>query len=144
MPTSTIVLPAGNVWRAWASRRHIQAAVCARWLESIDSGEVLFCRVTQMGLLRLLTHESVMGTDVLSPRNAWRVYQEMLGDERIQFAPEPFSLEQEWRKITEQDKPSPKIWTDAYLVAFARAAGVRMVTLDRAVLSLAGETLLLN
>lgn len=97
-----------------------------------------------MGLLRLLTHESVMGSDVLSCREAWRVYRTILTDERIQFAPEPFTLEQEWRKVTMHERPAPKIWTDAYLIAFARAAGMQLVTLDRGVLSVAKEALLLK
>lgn len=41
---------------------------------------------------------------------------------------------------------SPEIffWTDAYLAAFARAGEFRLVTLDRAVLSLTKEALLLR
>jgi hypothetical protein len=31
--------------------------------------------------------------------------------------------------LTAQDRPTPKIWTDAYLAAFARAGGMRLVTL---------------
>ncbi len=45
--------------------------------------------------------------------------------------------------MTRQDRPTPKIWTDVYLIAFARAAGMQLVTLDRAVLSIASEALLL-
>jgi len=97
-----------------------------------------------MGLLRLLTNESVMGHEVQSSRDAWRIYQTMVSDARIQFAPEPFTLETEWRRLTTQDKPSPKIWTDAYLVAFARAAHFQLVTLDRAVLSIESDALLLR
>ena len=67
----------------------------------------------------------------------------MLSDERVQFAPEPFSVEQEWRKLTLFDKPAPKVWTDGYLVAFARAGVMRLVTLDRAMASMSGEALLL-
>jgi hypothetical protein len=70
---------------------------------------MLFCRVTQIGLLRLLTSEIVMREDVLSTRKAWNVYQSVLEDNRIQFAPEPF------------------------LTAFARVTGMRLVTMDRAV-----------
>jgi predicted nucleic acid-binding protein len=108
------------------------------------SPQLFFCRVTPMGLLRLLTSEAVMGSDVLSSRDAWRTYRAILADERIQFAIEPFALEHEWRKLTVQDRPTPKIWTDAYLAAFARAGGMQLVTLDRAVLSMAGEALLLT
>lgn len=144
MPTSKTFLPDVNVWLALASRRHVHAPICSSWISSIQSGEIVFCRVTQMGLLRLLTNESVMGSDVLSSREAWRVYRTILEDERIQFASEPFALEPEWKKLTVQDQPTPKIWTDAYLAAFARAGGMQLVTLDRAVLSLAREASWLN
>jgi len=62
----------------------------------------------------------------------------------VQFAPEPFTLEQGWRRLTAQERPTPKIWTGAYLAAFARAGGMRLATLDRAVLSIAREALLLK
>src|SRR5579872_633489 len=142
MPKSKTFLPDVNVWVALASARHIHASACSQWLNSIESGDVAFCRVSQMGLLRLLTNGSVMGGDVLSSQDAWRVYRRMLADERIHYAPEPYALEAEWRRLTTHDHPAPKIWTDAYLAAFARAAGMRLVTLDRAVLSLAEEALL--
>ncbi len=60
----------------------------------------------------------------------------------MQFAPEPFTQEQERRRLTAQERPTPKIRTHASLAAFARAAGMRLVTLDRAVLSIAREALL--
>jgi toxin-antitoxin system PIN domain toxin len=132
-----------NVWLALTSRRHIHACTCADWLNSIDTEQAAFCRVTQMGLLRLLTNESVMGGDVLASRDAWRVYRSILADERVQFAPEPFALEAEWRKLTSQDRPTPKIWTDAYLAAFSRSAGMQLVTLDRGAASLSGVGALL-
>jgi toxin-antitoxin system PIN domain toxin len=144
MPTSTTFLPDVNVWLALASQRHVHAPLSGAWLNSIQGGDVAFCRVTQMGLLRLLTHESVMGTDVLSSREAWRLYRTILADERIQFAPEPFAVEPEWRKLTMQDRPAPKIWTDAYLIAFARAAGMQLVTLDAGVASIERKALLLK
>lgn len=144
MPTSKIFLPDVNVWLALASRRHIHSQICSAWLSSIDSGPVVFCRVSQMGLLRLLTTEAVMGEDILSSRDAWRAYQAMLGDERVSFAPEPFSLEPAWRKLTVQDRPAPKAWTDAYLSAFAHTGGMQLVTLDRAMLAIAGDALVLK
>lgn len=81
-------------------------------MNSIAS-EVAFCRITQMGLLQLLTHESVMGSDVLSAQQAWRTYRAILSDERIHLAPEPLRLEQEWGKLTMQEQPTPKIWINA-------------------------------
>jgi toxin-antitoxin system PIN domain toxin len=144
MPRSKIFLPDVNVWVALATRRHAHSAACANWLTSLQQAEIIFCRVTQMGLLRLLTNESVMGRDVLSSRDAWRVYARILTDDRMAFAPEPFTFEGEWRKLTTSDRPTPKIWTDAYLAAFARSAEMRLVTLDRAVLALDPNALLLS
>ena len=97
-----------------------------------------------MGLLRLLTNESVMDSGMLTLRNAWRAYETMLGDERVQFAHEPIGLETEWRTITQLDKSATKFWTDAYLIAFARTAGVQLVTLDRAIAAAAPEALILG
>ena len=145
MPRSKTFLPDVNVWLALASRRHVHATICSDWLNSIDGDQVAFCRVTQMGLLRLLTNESVMGSDVLASRDAWRVYRSMLADERLEFAPEPFTLEPEWRKLTSQERPTPRIWTDAYLAAFARSSGMQLVTLDQGAAALSnGSALLLG
>ena len=145
MSRSKTFLPDVNVWLALASRRHVHATICGEWLNSIDTDQVAFCRVTQMGLLRLPTNESVMGSDVLASRDAWRVYPSILEDERVDFAPEPFTLEQEWRKLTSEGRPTPKIWTDAYLAAFARSAGMQLVTLDRGAAALSdGSAVLLG
>jgi toxin-antitoxin system PIN domain toxin len=136
MPISKIFLPDVNVWLALVSGRHLHAQICGAWLNALQPGSVALCRVSQMGLLRLLTSESVMGKDVLLSRNAWRAYRAILADERVSLVPEPFSLEEDWAKLTIQDMPTPKVWTDSYLSAFAHRAGMRLVTLDPAVLTI--------
>ena len=143
MPRSTIYLPDVNVWVALASRKHVHYGVCSAWLDKIESETVVFCRITQMGLLRLLTNPAVMGADVLTSRDAWRAYRTILSDERIGFAPEPFTLEEGWKKLTTLDRAALKIWTDAYLAAFAQSAAMRLVTLDRGLLALAPQSLCL-
>ncbi len=40
-------------------------------------------------------------------------------------------LEPLWRNYTQGEAFSPKIWNDAYLVAFARAAPYELVTFDK-------------
>lgn len=144
MPRSKTHLPDVNVWLARASERHVHAALCSHWLERVESDELIVCRVTQMGLLRLLTNTSVMADDVLTSRAAWGIYRTLLADHRIRFMSEPHGVEEQWRKLTTHDRPAPKTWTDAYLVAFARSAALQLVTLDRAVLSLAPEAVFLH
>lgn len=97
-----------------------------------------------MGLLRLLTNQKVMGTEVLTLQAAWRAYRTMLLDERVQFAHEPFALEREWQKITMVDRPAHRVWTDAYLIAFARASEMRLVTLDQRLRTTAPDALFLQ
>jgi hypothetical protein len=42
----------------------------------------------------------------------------------------PLELEQHWRSFTKDATYPPKIWTDAYLAAFARAAQLHLTTFD--------------
>lgn len=143
MPRLTGFLPDINVWLALASPRHVHSPLCVEWLNQTEV-PILFCRLSQMGFLRLLTNASAMGPDVLSSNDAWGAYHSMLCDERIGFAPEPFALEEEWRKTTLHPKPMAQNWTDAYLAAFAQCAGLRLATLDCALASKADQALLLT
>jgi predicted nucleic acid-binding protein len=58
-----------------------------------------------------------------------------LGDSRIAFLPEPDDFEREIRSRSRLSSQSPKIWADAYLVAFASVSGLNLVTFDRALRS---------
>ena len=62
-----IYLPDINVWIALAVAEHVHYEPAAEWLrEPLDSSskdEIAFCRVTQMGFLRLLTSPKAMGKD---------------------------------------------------------------------------------
>jgi predicted nucleic acid-binding protein len=41
-------------------------------------------------------------------------------------------LETHWRNLTQGQSFSTKVWNDAYLAAFALAAGLKMITFDQA------------
>jgi hypothetical protein len=84
-----------------------------------------------MSLLRLLSTPAVMGPDVLSRGAAWTVIDLLRADSRIAWAAEPVGLEQVWRAISAREDNSHRLWTDDYLAAFAQAAGLTLVTLDR-------------
>jgi hypothetical protein len=136
-------LPDVNVWLALAYEGHAYHAVASAWLAENDATQVLFCRVTQMGLLRLLTLEAVMGPDVLAQTRAWSAYDRLSSDERIAFASEPPGVENQWRRFTRERRPRPRAWTDAYLAAFAASGRHRLVTFDFGLASLRGITSLL-
>lgn len=73
-----------------------------------------------------------MGVDVLSQAEAWRIYDGWLGDDRILLLDEPPLMEASFRAFSQQKRPSPKDWADAYLAAFAAIAGLRLATFDQA------------
>jgi len=121
-----------NVWLALLDPGNANHALAkAREKELVGRG-VALCRVAQMGCLRLLTTEAVMGTkDTRTMSGAWADLDRFLALEGVVFHDEPPGLEREWRKLTALDIAAPKLWTDAYLAAFAIAARLRFVTFDK-------------
>lgn len=130
------LFPDVNVWLALTHDRHRHHPVAVDWLAGEDA-VLFYCRFTQLGLLRLLTTEQVMGADVMSQRDAWGAYSRWFEDERVQFHREPETQEFEtrFRELSSRRERSPKVWADAYLAAFALSAGLNFVTFDRAFLS---------
>jgi toxin-antitoxin system PIN domain toxin len=126
-----IYLPDVNIWIALTSNRHVHQQIATEWLQGIGQDTIAFCRVSELGFLRLLTNPHVMGKDVLSPAQAWRVYDEWRTDDRVVFLPERAGFSEQWRQLGNQILGGANAWTDAYLAAFAAHANATIVTLDR-------------
>lgn len=124
---NTLNFPDVNVWLALLWNRHVHAERAREWFEGIADEQFLFCRLTQIAVLRLLTTQSVMKTDVKTMKQAWRVWSQIWVDDRIAFLDEPAGLDQEFQARSSAGTASPKIWADAYLSAFAAVAGLRFV-----------------
>ena len=119
-----------GVWLAAVWGRHIHHPVTADWFGK-EADDILFCRVTQMGLLRLLSNPAIMGDDAVDRSQAWRTFDQLGADERVLWADEPAELDAVWRAISARDDKTHKLWTDDYLAAFAQASDATLVTLDR-------------
>jgi len=132
-----------NVWLALVWSRHIHSTRAREWFERSSEEKFLFCRITQMTVLRLLTTAAVMGSDVKKMHQAWELWDEVCADNRIESLPEPEALEQEFRRLSARQSPSPKVWVDAYLLAFASVAGLKLVTFDRGLRSRGPEVYVL-
>jgi toxin-antitoxin system PIN domain toxin len=131
--TKSFLFPDINVWVALTHAGHVHHLVASDWFTDLDADVRFgFCRFTQLGLLRLLTAEAVMGDEVLSQTEAWRVYDRWMQDDRVTLLDEPPGLERRFRALTRSRHASPKVWADAYLAAFAEASQITFVTLDRA------------
>jgi len=133
--TTSFLFPDLNVWLALSVQSHIHHRAAARWLEALPGSQRLcFCRFTQLGVLRLLTTAQLMGADeVLTQVQAWGIYDEWLSDERVLFVQEPQNLEKSFRELTQLRRAAPRDWADSYLISFARAAGLQLVTFDKAI-----------
>lgn len=130
-----------NVWVAAACQGHRHHSSAAAWFASINDGKIGFCRLTQLGFLRLLTHPSVMREEVMNPAEAWKAFDQLAGDDRVTFYTEPEheELQGSFRQLTTEKRFAHQQWPDAYLVAFARVGGLVLVTFDRGLKGLAGR-----
>lgn len=124
-------MPDINVWIALASDRHVHHEAAKNWFAAVELGGAAFCRVTQMGFLRLITNRHVMVADVVTQKEAWQVYQKLSRDPRVTYLHEPSGIENEWQRLTQSGSASTNTsWTDAYLAAFALMRGLKAVSFD--------------
>lgn len=140
---NTLNFPDVNVWVALIWKDHIHSGTARAWFEKAASEQFLFCRMTQISVLRLLTTQRVMGSDVQTMTGAWKLWDRVTADDRITYIPEPEGLERSFRTMSRLGSPSPKVWADAYLLAFASAAGLKLITFDRALRSSSADMLVL-
>ncbi len=131
-----------NVWLALLWSRHVHSERARLWFEKASEEEFFFCRFTQVTVLRLLTTEAIMGKDAKTMAEAWGLWDRVWADSRIAFLAEPDSLEKEFRSRSRLASRSPKVWADAYLLAFAAVADLKLVTFDRSLKS-TGDVLVL-
>jgi uncharacterized protein len=118
-----------NVWLAAAWARHVHHAVAKRYIDAEET-DMLFCRVTELAFLRLVTNRAVTGDDALTRRQAWDLLIALQEDPRIKFVAEPRGLAPLWVAFSKRDDRSHLLWTDDYLAAFAQAMNAELVTLD--------------
>jgi hypothetical protein len=131
-----------NVWLALATPEHVHAAIAKRWWGQ-ENGTIAFCRLTQLGFLRLMTTAAAMDGRPLTIAEAWRVYDRFYDDDRVTLISEPQEVEGRFREKAVGRTASPKVWADAWLLAFAQAAEGVLVTFDKA-LSARGALCLLS
>jgi uncharacterized protein len=113
-----------GAWLAAVWGRHVHHLVAADWFGK-EADDIIFCRVTQMGLVGLLSSSAIMGDDAVDRSEAWRIYDQLRADERVLWADEPAELDAVWRAISARADKSHHLWTDDYLAALPRLATLR-------------------
>lgn len=121
-----------NVFIAITLKSHAHRARAVEWVSALSQGEILyFCRATEQSYLRLLTMKELMQEDVCTNEEAIQTYKKLRSDPRIDFAKEPQGIDGQWFEFASAGTPSPKLWMDAYLAAFAVHSKMRLATFDR-------------
>ena len=111
--------------------RHAFREIALRWFDSTAVGDVVLPRISRLGVLRLLCNAQVMGRDVLRPGAAVEALEILEADERIVLLHEPDGVDALLKEYVATLAATPNLWTDAYLAAFAKAAGLELVSFDR-------------
>lgn len=136
----TLFFPDVNVWLALSIAGHVHSEDAWRWLGALrPDGQLILCRYTQLGMLRLLTNPAITGTPPLTVKEAWQVYDRWLQDPRVAFYPEPKSIDADFRKATKRLSAlsARKSIGDCWLMAFAIGVEASLVTFDRSLHDLA-------
>src|SRR5690349_6155093 len=97
----TLFFPDLNVWLALSDGSHEHSGDAWDWMNRLPrNAKLIFSRYTQIGLLRLLVTQSVMGNAALTLGDAWAVYDRWLEDPRVEFYPEPRDADDVFRRVT--------------------------------------------
>ena len=126
-----------NVWLALALEEHPGHRAAQTWFmeQKLEPESLLFCRSTEQSLLRLLSSEKIlnaMGSHTLSNEQAIDAVEKMQRHPGVATKAEPVNVRSLWLRLATRPTPSPKLWMDAYLAAFAITGGHQMVTFDKA------------
>ena len=130
-------LPDINVWLALAVEEHPHhAAARGYWLSACASGTapaptLWFCRVTMLGLVRLLCQPKVVGEGALALDQALALYARFRAIPDVGLLADAEGCEARLQALVTAAAPlPPRLWTDAYLAAMAQSAGLKLVSFD--------------
>ena len=125
-------LPDINVWIAIGFDTHAHHVSARSWFNTVPTDHLCyFCRQTQLGFLRIINNPAALGDSAITQNEAWHLYDQLLGYERVSFAVEPSGMETAFRHMTAGKLYSTKTWNDAYLAAFAQTVGFEIVSFDK-------------
>ena len=141
---SSLSSPDVSVWLAILLADHVHRDLARAWWDADQSDVIAFIRFTQLGVLRILTTAAAMSNRPLTMPDAWGAYDRLFTDERVAFLDESPNVESRFRRHSREESASPKLWADAWLVAFAEEAGGTIVTFDHALAARARQSLLLE
>lgn len=125
-----IDIPDVNLWLTLVDQDHEHHARARRYWEAEAAGDMAFCRVTMLGLLRLLTNTRVMRGAPFTAVGAWEAYQSFTALPEVCFIEDSFAAQERFEQWTRRRDFPAHFWTDAWIAALASASGARVVSFD--------------
>lgn len=124
-------LPDVNVWLALTLEDHPHHLAAQQYWNDTRPRNLAFCRVTMLGYTRLLCNSHVMGGDPMTMIEAWQAYESLIARPLISFIHEPNTIDSTFKSIIAlTPNLNSRMWTDAYLAAFAIESATRIVSFD--------------
>jgi toxin-antitoxin system PIN domain toxin len=123
-------------------QNHFHHQIAWEWWKEREDASVGYCLLTKLGVLRLLTNSTVMKGMPLETDETLDAWE--------QFTRDPRTVEVEYtgqvhellvKELTRNRKPTPNLWTDAWLAALARSSRITLTTFDRGFQSYGLESL---
>jgi uncharacterized protein len=128
-------LPDINVWLALAIEEHPHHGSARRYWEAVQSASrsdrsLWFCRVTMLGMVRLLCQPKVVGSGALNLSSAFALYERFRSVAGVELLSDPPGCDSTLAKFLATQALPTRLWTDAYLAALAQSSGARLVSFD--------------
>ena len=120
-----------NVWVGLSVEEHALHPKSLAYFREEAAPHLAFCRVSALGLVRVSMNKNTFGGVPLTLTEAWRVYRGWQSYPAVTIIEEPDGIEALLDQWVMNSVFPPKLWTDAYLAAFAVSAGLRLVTFDK-------------
>lgn len=131
-------LPDINVWLALAVQEHPHHLAAKRYWDGVQANDmagrnIWFCRVTMLGLVRLLCQPKVVGSGALNLVQALAVYQQFRAVPGVNLLADAAGCDEALSKLVTGNASAlpARLWTDAYLASAAQSSGARLVSFDQ-------------
>ena len=120
-----------NVVFSLLVKNHVHHPISWKWWEKQGDDSVGICLLCRMGILRLLTNNKAMNGQAISPEAALKAWDVFSADPRTTWVATPErSHEMYFRRFVMGRKPTPNLWTDAWLAALAEAMAIGLTSFD--------------
>jgi toxin-antitoxin system PIN domain toxin len=120
-----------NIVFALLVEGHEHHARAWRWWQRRPDASVAWGLPVRLGILRLLTNAPAMAGEPLACTAAMDAWDKFQRDPRtMELGPTGAAHERAFRQFVQDRRPTPNLWTDAWLAALAESEGLGLTSFD--------------